>query len=280
MKKKKKTSSQSNNHRSRLPWKHRKTANNFGNPDNRLPLTNEAADAYRREMARLIEYANLRVDSAIADNAVSLELDRFLQGDAGKRFDISSISTVGELKAYMSQVDVVVNSLTPLSRKGFIDSALMEAEVYRGQFGSQFRNAYMDDSGNIHYRRFNMAPVFDDNGNIIRRAVSPDLASKAFAAYRKLEQQYAGYIGRQGQEMMFGSENLIILLYDFYEKNPGADNDFIDSHNNDDALMSISPLIREWINEQLLEMEGLNLRESQVSAIISDWDDYLNRRWF
>lgn len=202
-----------------------------------------------------------------------------MNGDINKRFDISSIDSPAELRAYMTQMDVIMSTIQPLSKKGAIDSALAEAEVYRGQFGNQHRNMFTDADG-VHIRHYNTAPVFDENGNVIRRAVDPELASRAFAAYRRLEEQYAGYIGRQGQELMFGSENLIILLYDFYEKNRGADYDFTRTGNTDDALIQFSALLSQWINQQVAELEGVSTDFSRAHKIIADWDDYLEKRWF
>lgn len=244
-------------------------------------LTTDELSAYKREMSRVIEYANFQIDHAIETSGVSLELDRFLQGDATKRFNINGITDPGSLRAYMSNVDVIVKSLEPYSKKGMIDSALAEAEAYRGQFGGQHKTTYIDESGVTRTRHYNIAPVFDEQGNIIRRAVRPDLAAKAFSAYRRLEEQYAGYIGRQGQELMFGSENLIILLYDFYERNPGADSDYgVVDYSTDDALVNISPMLSQWINQQLLEMERADFTANQASRIIADWDDFLDKRYF
>ena len=270
---KKRKTQQSGSKRSKIPWKRSKQQKRT------LPvsqLTNEEISAYKREMGKVVDYANFQVESAWNNHEVSLELHRFLDGDESKRFDISNIENIGELRAYMTNLQVVLSTIEPASKKGAIDSALIEAEVFRGQFGNQHRQVYTDEEGVARARHYNVMPVFDEEGNLIRRAVDPQTASKAFAAYRRLEEQYAGYIGRQGQELMFGSENLIILLYDFYDKNPGADYD----NSSDDALAEISPLLSRWIDEQMLEMEGINYSLSQASAIIADWDDFFNKRYF
>lgn len=265
---------------SKLPWK-RKSKNEARAILPHKELTPDEISAYKREMGRVIEYANFQIDDAIRDNNVSTELNRFLQGDSSKRFNIDSLNNPGDLRAYMTNVDVVIKSLAPFSRKGEIDSALAEAEAYRGQFGNQWRSAYVDsEESTTKYRHYNLVPVFDEEGKVIRRAVNPALAQKAFKAYRRLEEEYAGYIGRQGQELMFGSENLIILLYDFYEKNSGADNDFQTTGMTDDALAAISPMLSNWINQQLLEMERANFSSNKALKIISDWDEFLNKRYF
>lgn len=261
---------------SKLPWKKR---SKLPQKEPTSQLTESQISAYKREMQSVINDANFLIDAAIDRGEVSVELDRFLKGDSSKRFDITKINDAGELRAYMTEVEVIASTIQPLSRKGAIDSALAEAEIYRGQFGNQHRNAYTDDSG-THYYHYNTAPIFDDEGNLIRRAIDPHLAQRVFSAYRRLEEQYAGYIGRQGQELMFGSENLIILLYDFYEKNRYADYDFDKSGTTDDALLEFSPLLRDWINAQLAEMESINTDFSRAKSIIADWNEFFDRRYF
>ena len=249
-----------------------------------LPPTNDiSADelsAYKREMSRLVTYANDQIDQAIAENRRSTELIRFLDGDDSKRFSISQLTDPSDIKATMTELRTVISTIEEGSRKGEVDSAIMEAEVWRHQFGNQHRSSYTENDGSVHYRRFNTNDVFDERGNIIRRAVDPQLASKTFAAYRRLEEDLAGYIGRQGQEMMFGSENLIILLYDFYEKNPGADYNFETDHDTFDAYDYARPLIEQWALDRVREMEGINMSFLEAEKIIADWDRYINRRGF
>lgn len=249
-----------------------------------LPPTNtisvDELSAYKREMGRLVTYANDQIDQAIAENRRSTELIRFLDGDDSKRFSISQLTDPADIKATMTELRTVISTIEDGSRKGEVDTAIMEAEVYRHQFGNQHRSSYTEDDGSVHYRRFNTNDVFDERGNIIRRAVDPQLASKTFAAYRRLEEDLAGYIGRQGQEMMFGSENLIILLYDFYEKNPGADYNFETDHDTFDAYDYARPLIEQWALDRVREMEGINMSFSEAEKIIADWDRYINRRGF
>ena len=249
-----------------------------------LPSTNlipsDELLSYKREMGRVIAYANDQIDQAILENRRSTELIRFLDGDDSKRFSISQLNDPGDIKAVMTELRTVISTIEEGSRKGEVDTAIMEAEVWRHQFGNQHRSSYTEDDGSVHYRRFNTNDVFDEKGNIIRRAVDPQLASKTFAAYRRLEEDLAGYIGRQGQEGMFGSENLIILLYDFYERNPGADYNFDTDHETYDAYDYARPLIEQWALDRVREMEGINMSFSQAERIIADWDRFINRRGF
>ena len=44
--------------------------------------------------------------------------------------------------------------------------------------------------------------------------IDKEIAERAFENYRKIESWRASQIGRQGQEGVYGSENLIIAMYD------------------------------------------------------------------
>lgn len=243
-------------------------------------LTDEEFAAYKADMSKVVDYANSVIDESLSKHEVSLELYRYLDGDEDKRFDISQLTNPDDVRVTMTELRTVLNTLTDDSRKSQVDSAIMEAEAYRGQFGNQYRTTYVDDNNITRVRRFNMNDVFDESGNLIRRAVDPTIASKTFAAYRRLEEDLAGYIGRQGQEMMFGSENLIILLYDFYEKNPGADYNYAASHETWDAYSYARPLIDQWILDQMREMEGINYDLSKANSIMASWDDIIDKRAF
>lgn len=273
----KKRQSNKNNTRSKIPWKRNKKQPIL---PQKTQLTTEELVDYKRQMSKIVNYTNVRIEEQLEKHELTTELYSFLNEDFNKRFDISQLTDPREIREYMTQVRVVLNSLDDGGRKASVDTAIMEAEVYRTQFGNQHRGGYVDEEGKYRVRHFNTHDVFDESGNLIRRAIDPTTASKAFAAYRRLEEQFAGYIGRQGQELMFGSENLIILLYDFYEKNPEADNDFLRSHNTDDSLLFASSLLDEWINERIMEMEGINYSLQNATSLITSWDNLLDRRYF
>lgn len=264
--------------RSKLPWKRGKKQEVL--PVDNSRITSQILADYKREMQKVVDYTNLRIDEQLKTHTMSSELYDFLDEDFNKRFSISQLTSPDEIKAYMTQVRTVLSSIDQGSQKASIDTAIMEAEAYRGQFGNQHRGLYIGEDNKMHVRHFNLNDVIDSEGKIIRHAVDPEIASKAFSAYRRVEKGYAGVIGRQGQELMFGSENLIILLYDFYSKNPGADYDFTRKGDTYDALDYITPILEHWIDERLMELEGINLNFQSASDIITSWEDRMNRRYF
>lgn len=264
--------------RSKLPWKRGKKQPTL--PVDNSRITTEILTDYKREMQKVVDYANLRIDEQLKTHTMSMELYAFLNEDFSKRFSISELTNPDDIKAYMTEVRTVLSTIDEGSKKASMDSAVIEAEVYRGQFGNQHKSTFIDEQGKAHKRHFNLNDVLDDDGNIIRRAIDPSLASKTFSAYRRVERGYAGVIGRQGQELMFGSENLIILLYDFYAKNPGADYDYDRTGNTDDALEYITQILESWIDERLMELEGINFNLKSATDIITSWEDKIGGRYF
>ena len=254
--------------RSRLPWKNKNKRKSQQQVLPKKPTTTDIS-SYLNDMRGLVDYANARIDYMLSRGIRTTELDKFLGGDDNRRFNISQLTDPRSIRESMTELRTVLSTLED-DRKAQLDTGLMEAEVYRHQFGGNHASIYSDESG-THVRHFNVNNVYDENGQIIRRAINPQLAAKAFAAYRRVEEIYAGYIGRQGQEMVFGSENLIILLYSFYENNPGADYDYERTHNTDDALLFASNYLDAWIQDKLLELEGINYTFSQASDLITKW---------
>lgn len=248
--------------RSRLPWKKQKRPLLPQHP------TQEDIASYKSAMSKIVELTNMRMEQVLSNHMMTTEMNRFFNGDISKRFDISQLTDPGELRAYMTEVNVVLNSIGENSRKAEIDTAIMDAERFRGQFGNQYQTLHADYAGKQSVTHFNLNDVIDEEGRIVKERINPDIASEAFAAYRKLEEAgYAGYIGRQGQEMMFGSENLIILLYDFYDR-------------GEDGFMHAKDILEAWIDNQLLEIGGINLSLSEANRMVSDWDDFFERRYF
>lgn len=230
-------------------------------------LTEQDIVDYKTRMQEVIDYANSRIDAAMLKQQASIELDRFLQGDSTKRFDISDIDDPGELRAYMTMVRSIIPTISEDSEKALIDTAFMARASYEGQFGNKWRETYKDEDGQVHYRHFNIHDVIDENGRVIRKAIDPEIASKAFEAYRKLEAEFGGFIGRQGQEGVYGSENLIIAIYDSFVR-------------GEDGQLFGHDLLNAWITQELGHLEGVRVSLNEATAIITSWDDYIGRRLF
>ena len=101
-------------------------------PNNRL--TQADIVNYKARMQEVINYANSRIDAMMLKQTASIELDRFLQGDPDKRFDISDIDDPGELRAYMTMVRNIIPTISESSDKTLIDTAFLARAKYEGQF--------------------------------------------------------------------------------------------------------------------------------------------------
>lgn len=219
-------------------------------------LTADDLKLYKEEMQKIIDYANKRIDDLHKKGLDTVELHRFQEGDSNKHFELPRTNNPNTLRAYMTEVRVVLSSITESSNTPLLETAMMESAWYRGQFGNQYSGT-----------RYNVHDVLDEEGNIIRRAIDSDIASKAFEAYRNLESEYGPIIGRQGQEGVYGSENLIIAIYDYYERGM-------------DGQLYGKQLLEAWQDEFIKEMEGVNFSLNQATSIISQWDDFVSTRWF
>ena len=131
--------------------------------------TDDEIISYLISMEDVISSVNARIDSLQSQGLTTIELSRFQEGDATKRFILPASLDPNEVRAYMTEVRVVAASIRDDSKKALLDTALVEAEIYRGQFGSQFPGAH-----------YNVKDIFDDNGNIVRKGINPTIASKAF----------------------------------------------------------------------------------------------------
>lgn len=221
-------------------------------------LTEEEFENWKKRLKPIIEKANYRIQELHSQGITTVELNRFQKDDEFKLFDIDSITDPNELRAVMTQVRTFLNDAGESNNKAFLESAMLSAEMYRGQFGGQYK-----EEG----KRFNLYDVIDDEGNLIRSAIDPDTASRAFAAYRRLEETYASVIGRQGGDGVYGSENLIIAIYD------------MEARGMDGQLYG-RDLLETWMDEYLQELEGINFSLSDAQAIIGSWEDFINRRYF
>lgn len=221
-------------------------------------LTDKEFEEWKDKLQPVVESANYRIQELHSQGLTTVELERYQNGDAEKMFNIDDITDPNELRAVMTQVRTFLNDAGDSSNKAFLESAMLSAELYRGQFGGQYK-----EEG----KRFNLHDIVDDSGNLIRSSIDPDIASRAFRAYRNLESTYASVIGRQGGDGVYGSENLIIAIYDMEARGM-------------DGQVYGRDLLETWMDEYLKELEGINFSLSDAEAIIGSWNDFIDRRYF
>lgn len=221
-------------------------------------LTESELEDWKERFQPIVDAANYRIQELHDKGLTTVELERFQRGDETKEFNIKDITNVDELRAVLTQVRTFLNDAGESDDKAFLETAMLSAELYRGQFGNEYQE---------NKARFNLHDVIDEEGTIKRLAINPDVASRAFQAYRRLEEEYGAVIGRQGAEGVYGSENLIIAIYDMESR--GMDGQ---TYGKD--------LLESWMNEWLKEQEGVTFSLTEAEAMFGSWDDFINRRYF
>lgn len=173
---------------------------------------------YIEKFQPLVDVANGRIQAILEAGYNSLAVDRVEQQTGKEYFDLSDINNRGDLIARITAVRVF------LADKGStLDGAKLETmqsayEKYKGKFGNQY------NTEEHNYARYDTT------------VIDGDIAKVAFEKYRKIESIRASQIGRQDQAGVYGSENLIIAMYDAEIK--GLDSfdvgmDLLDSYMKD-----------------------------------------------
>lgn len=128
---------------------------------------------------------------SLASNRVQDQLGR-------DYFDLFDVKSRGDLIKRLTAVRVFLADKGSTVEGAKLETLQAASSKYKGNFGNQYFNA------KNNFKRFNIS-VIDE-----------EVAKRAFKTYRKLEDTYASVIGRQDQVMegAYGSENLIIAIYD------------------------------------------------------------------
>ena len=258
---KKKKSKQSNQKKQKELEKRRRKNRQREQEKNQLVLpvrrlTREELENWKERLQPAIDEANDRIRSLFRDGLTTTYLESISGGSDFFRFEIDDIMDANELRAYMTQVRVFMNDLGPTNDRAYLQTALLDSQLYKGQFGGQYEG-----------RHFNTERIIDENGNLKREAIDPEIARRAFANYRRLEETWAAVIGRQDREGVYGSENLIIALYSVEARGI-------------DSLDFGQDLLEAFSNETLRQWEEVDIQMSKAEAIITNWDEFYKRRNF
>lgn len=222
-------------------------------PVSRLTL-NEISN-WKERLQPIVNEANKRIMELNSQGLSSSALESL--HDSGREyFDLTHIYDQDELREEITRARIFLSNPSSRIDTAFMENAMLQAAEYRGQFGNKYTGT-----------RFNIYDVLDDEGHLIRPAIDPDVASRAFAAYRRLEAESAALIGRQGEAGVFGSENLIIAIYDMEARGM-------------DGQMYGRDLLDAWERERDLELSNIISGADDAVAIASSFEDYVQRRFF
>lgn len=150
---------------------------------------------WKLKLEPVVYEANRRIEMIQSAGYTSYALDRVIREGGGRDyFDLDDINTREDLIAENTRMRVFLNDEGSTMKGARLETAQIYAEKYRGKFGNQYKKEY------------NVA--FDTS------TIDPEIAKVAFENYRKIEEDHAAIIGKQGMPGVYGSENLIIALYD------------------------------------------------------------------
>ena len=156
-------------------------------------LTASQLAEYINKFTPLMEVANERIREILEHDYMSLAVKRVQEQQERDYFDMFDVNTREDLISRVTAIRVFLadeGSTLEGARKETLQT------LYGGKFGNEYNNKQNK------FARYDIS------------AIDKEKAEKAFENYRKLEEQWAALIGRQGGAGVYGSENLIIAMYD------------------------------------------------------------------
>lgn len=202
----------------------------------------------------IIDLANKRWEELDKNNLRSLAVSRAYDEGAGWGFDVSRLTDRGEIIAEATRARVFINDPTSTIEGAELYTQQESYRQWQGQFGNQYNN------WENKFKKFNISTISEEHARV------------AFAAYRRLEESEAARI------MSYGSENMIIAIYDMVIKD-----NYYDAENiNDvtDVTERARDLLSRELGERREEFERAFREENQVGNIldvITVDDDYMGR---
>lgn len=151
---------------------------------------------YIEKFEPLVELANNRIQSILEAGYNSLAIDRVEQQTGKEYFDLYDVKNREDLISRITAVRVFLADKGSTLEGAKLEMTQIATEKYKGKFGNQY------NTEEYNFARYDTSVI---DGNI---------AKVAFENYRKIESIRASQIGRQGQDGVYGSENLIIAMYD------------------------------------------------------------------
>lgn len=161
-------------------------------------LSEAEFNAWRQQLEPMVSEANHRIEMIEHAGYVSYAYDRVLKEGGGQNyFDLESVTTREELLKEMTRMRVFINDKGSTIEGARMETAQIYGAEYKGKFGNEYNNEEHE------FARYDI------------KAINRDPASRAFENYRKIESIRASQIGKQeGGDGGYGSENLIIAMYD------------------------------------------------------------------
>lgn len=152
-----------------------------------------ALEKSKKELNKLFAEANSRIENIKSRGYTSYAIDRVEHEGGSEYFSIDGINDRDTLLKELYRVRTFLNDKGSTMEGAFLETAQISSQEYKGKFGNQY------NTEEFGYSRFDTT------------VIDKDVASRAFASYRRIEEHRASEIVNEGA---YGSENLIIALYD------------------------------------------------------------------
>lgn len=160
---------------------------------------NDLKDSFQSE----VDTANAKISRIMMYGYWSMALERLFSSGI-QEFDISSISNERQLRSYMTLVRGFNNDSGSTVEGARFETLMLSAQQFEGKFGNEWEDTI--NNKKVH---------FDTS------VIDYELARKAFAEYRRIEEQYGPIIQRKGSGTPVDSDKLIIMIYDSIHQNRG-----------------------------------------------------------
>lgn len=191
-------------------------------------------EAYKSQYEDLISDANRRWEAIESQGYQSMAISRARDEVGRDYFSLDFAIDKQDVIAEVTRARVFLADKTSTLEGAELYTAEINSERFRGKFGGEYRKPEFGNKG------------FDPS------VIDEEYAREVFRSYRKLEEE------KQGLIQEYGSENLIIAMYD--AKVRGAD-----------PLMSGHHLIETWYKTKTAEWER---RFEEAQHIYSDSHSY------
>ena len=156
-------------------------------------LKKEDLEVWKQRLYPMIEEANHRIEAIQHSGYYSYAVDKVLTESNRDYFSIDDIETREDLVREITRVRVFLNDKGSTIDGAILQTAEIQGKEYIGKFGNNYHNL------ENHFKNYDI------------KTIKGDVAARAFANYRRIEEHRATEIVNEGG---YGSENLIVALYD------------------------------------------------------------------
>lgn len=193
--------------------------------------TSQLAD-WKLKLEPLVYEANMRIEMIQSAGYTSYALDRVIKESGRDYFDLEDVNSREDLISETTRMRVFLNDEGSTMKGARLETAQIYSDKYKGKFGNQYKA--------------------ENNVAFDTKSIDPEIAKRAFESYRKIEEDRAALIGKQGMPGVYGSENLIIALYDAEIR--GKDSLVYGM----DLLDAFESKVEQFVNEQQQTADEIN----------------------